>query len=63
MFDEDDVFDNIFAAIDVCPNLGYATFNEDDTFSLPSFRMQIYYDDRMSPTYDDYIDESGLGRV
>ena len=38
-------------------------FNEDDICSLPSFDMQIYYDDSMPPTYDDYIDESGFGRV
>ena len=38
-------------------------FNEDDTFSLPSFDIQIYNDDSMPPTYDDYIDESGFGRV
>ena len=38
-------------------------FNEDDIFSLPSFDMQIYNDDSMPPTYDDYIDESGFGRV
>ena len=25
--------------------------------------MQICYDDSMPPTYDDYIDESGFGRV
>ena len=25
--------------------------------------MQIYYDDSMPPIYDDYIDESGFGRV
>ena len=25
--------------------------------------MQIFYDDSMRPTYDDYIDESGFGRV
>ena len=56
-------FENIFAAINVCPKLGDATFNEDDIFSLPSFDMQIYYDDSMPPTYDDYIDESGFGRV
>ena len=30
MFDEDDVFENIFAEINVCPKLGDATFNEDD---------------------------------
>ena len=33
MFDEDDVFENIFAAINVCPKLGEAMFNEDDIFS------------------------------
>ena len=43
--------------------LGDAMFNEDDIFSLPSFDMQIYNDDSMPPTYDDYIDESGFGRV
>ena len=43
--------------------LGDAMFNEDDIFSPPSFDMQIYYDDSMPPTYDDYIDESGFGRV
>ena len=63
MFDEDDVFENIFVAINVCPKLGDATLNEVDIFSLPSFDMQIYNDDSMPPTYDDYIDESGFGRV
>ena len=63
MFDENDMFENIFAAINVCPKLGDATFNEDDIFSLSSFDMQIYNDDSMPPTYDDYIDESGFGRV
>ena len=43
--------------------LGDTMFNEDDIFSPPSFDMQIYYDDNMPPTYDDYIDESGFGRV
>ena len=38
-------------------------FNEDDIFSIPSFDMQSCYDDSMPPTYDDYIDESGFGRV
>ena len=47
MFDEDDVFENIFAAINVFPKLGDATLNEDDIFSIPSFDMQIYYDDSM----------------
>ena len=54
MFDENDMFDNLFAAINVCPKLGEAAFNEDDIFSLPSFDMQIYNDDSMPPTYDDY---------
>ena len=43
--------------------LGEATFNEDGIFSLPSYDMQIYYDESMPPIYDDYIDESGFGRV
>ena len=63
MFDENDMFENLFAAINVCPKLGEAMINEDDIFSLPSFDMQICYDDSMPPTYDDYIDESGFGRV
>ena len=58
MFDEDDIFENIFAAINVCPKLGDATFNDDDIFSLPSFDMQIYNDDSMPPTYDDYCDDT-----
>ena len=33
MFDENDMFENIFAAINVCPKLGDATFDEDDIFS------------------------------
>ena len=37
--------------------------NEDDIFSLPSFDMQIYNDDSMPPTYDDYIDEIWFGEV
>ena len=63
MFDEDEIFENIFAGINVCPKLGDSMFNEDDIFSIPSFDMQSCYDDSMSPTYDDYIDESGFGRV
>ena len=53
----------IYGAINVCPKPGDAMFNEDDICSLPSFDMQIYYDDSMPPTYDDYINESGFGRV
>ena len=48
----------IIAAINVCPKLGDAMFNEDDIFSLPSFDEQIYYDDSMPPIYDDYCDET-----
>src|SRR4051812_10103214 len=63
MFDENDMFENIFSAINVCPKLGDDMFNEDDIFSLPGFHVQIYYDDSMPPIYDGYIDESGFGRV
>ena len=45
------------------PKLGEAMFNEDDIFSISSFDMQSCYDDSMPLTYDDYIDESGFGRV
>ena len=47
MFDEDEIFENIFAEINVCPKLGDAMFNEDDIFSIPSFDMQSCYDDSM----------------
>ena len=43
--------------------LGDAMFDEDDIFSPPSFDEEIYFDDSMPPIYDDYIDESGFGRV
>ena len=43
--------------------LGDAMFDEYDIFCPPSFDEQIYYDDSMPPIYDDYIDESGFGRV
>ena len=43
--------------------LGDAMFDEDDIFCPPSFDEQIYFDDSMPPIYDDYIDESGFGRV
>ena len=58
VFEEDDVFENILAAINVCPKLGEAMFNEDYIFSLPCFDMQIYNDDSMPPTYDDYCDDT-----
>ena len=38
-------------------------FDEDDIFSPPSFDGHIYYDDNMPPIFDDYIDNSGFGRV
>ena len=43
--------------------LGDAMFDEDDIFCPPSFDEKIYYDDSMPPIYDDYIDESGFGKV
>ena len=43
--------------------LGEAMFAEYDIFSPPSFDENIYYDEGMPPIYDDYIDESGFGRV
>ena len=43
--------------------LGDAMFDEDDIFSPTSFDEKNYYDDSMPPLYDDYIDESGFGRV
>ena len=43
--------------------LGDAMFDEDDIFSPPSFDENTYFDDSMPPIYDDYIDESGFGRV
>ena len=64
MFDENDMFENLFAAINVCPKFGDAMFNEDDVFSPSSFDLQIYYDDSIPPIYDDCnIYESGFGRV
>ena len=38
-------------------------FDEGDIFCPPSFDENIYYDESMPPIYDDYIDESGFGRV
>ena len=43
--------------------LGEAMFDEYDIFCPASFDENIYYDDSMPPIYDDYIDESGSGRV
>ena len=33
MFDENDMFENLFAAINVCAKLGDAMLNKDDLFS------------------------------
>ena len=63
MFDENDMFENLFSVINVCPKLGDAMLDEDDIFSPPSFDEKNYYDESMPPIYDDYIDESGFGRV
>ena len=57
------MFENLFAAINVCPKLGDVMLDEDDIFSPPNFDVHIYYDDSMPPIYDDYIDKSGFGRV
>src|ERR671919_2363503 len=43
--------------------LGEAMFDEYDIFCPPSFDENIYCDESMPPIYDDYIDESGFGRV
>ena len=43
--------------------LGDAIFDEDDISTPPSFDEFFYYDESMPPIYDDYIDESGFGRV
>jgi len=43
--------------------LGDTIFDEDDIFTPISFDEKIYYDESMPPIYDDYIDESGFGRL
>ena len=66
MFDENDMFENLFAAINVFPKLGDAMLNEYDVFSPPTLNGQICYDDCMPPiydenkvaTYDDYCDDT-----
>ena len=42
--------------------LGDAMFDEDDIFCPPCFGEKSYYD-TMPPIYDEYVDESGFGRV
>ena len=66
MFDENFMFENLFAAINVCPKLGDSIFNEDDLFSPPTLNDQTFYDGCMPPiydenkvaTYDDYCDDT-----
>ena len=41
MFDENDMFEKLFAANNVCPKLGDAMFNEDDICSFPSFDANL----------------------
>ena len=41
MFDENDMFENLFAAINVCPKLGDDMLNEYDLFSPPTSNDQI----------------------
>ena len=54
---------NIHDANDVQSyKLGGAMFDEDDIFCPPSFGEKSYYD-TMPPIYDDYVNESGFGRV
>src|SRR3954470_15273638 len=38
--------------------LGDSTFYEDDLFSPPSFDEEIYFDDTLTPIYDDYSDDT-----
>src|SRR3954465_13169801 len=50
---------NTFDANDMQSHkLGDAMFYEDDLFSPPSFDEQIYFDDTLAPTYDDYCDHT-----
>ena len=56
MFNEYDMFEDLFAGNNVFPN-------EYDPLIPSNFDKKIYYDDSMPPIYDDYIDKSGFGRV
>ena len=63
MFDEYDMFEDLFAGNNACHKLRDALLNEYYPLIPSTFDKKIYYDDRMPPIYDDYIDESGFGRV
>ena len=41
MFDEDEIFENIFSEINVCPKLGDAMFDEDDVFRI--YLLQLMF--------------------
>ena len=53
MFGENDMFENLLAAINVCLKLGDAMLNEDDLFSFPTLNDQICYDNCMPPINDE----------
>ena len=55
MFDEYEMFEDLFAENNACPKLGDAFLNEYDPLIPSTFGKKIYY--------DDYNDESGFGRV
>src|SRR5215216_1129068 len=63
MFNEYEMFEDLFAENNACPKLGDVLLNEYDPLIPSTFDKKIYYDDSMPPIYDDYIDESGFGRV
>ena len=63
MFNEYGMFEDLFAGNNACPKLGDALINEYDPLIPSTFDKKNYYDDSMPPIYDDYIDESGFGRV
>ena len=63
MFDEYEIFEDLFVGNNAFPNLGDAFLNHYDPLIPSIFDKKIYYDDSMSPIYVDYIDESGFGCV
>jgi len=63
MFDEYEMFEDLFAENNACPKFGDALHNEYDPLILSTFDKKIYYDDSMPPIYDDHSDQSGFGRV
>ena len=55
MFNEYDMFEDLFTRNNACPKLGDALLNEYDPLIPSIFDKKIYYDS-MPPIYDDYID-------